>query len=50
VTLDGASRAIVNARERLGYSLNGASRLEYSGEPTIGTASKHGASHVSRRR
>jgi hypothetical protein len=50
VTLDGASRATVNARERLGYSVTGVSNLEYSGDPTIRGAEKSGKSKVSRRR
>jgi hypothetical protein len=50
VRLDGASRAAVSARERLGYSVSGVSNLEYSGAPTVGEAERSGMAKVSRRR
>jgi hypothetical protein len=50
VTLSGASRATVNARDRLGYSVSGASHLEYSGDPTVKGTERSGASSVSHAR
>jgi RNA polymerase sigma factor (sigma-70 family) len=47
VTLNGASKATVNARAELDYVLNGASRLTYHGNPTLGKSVKTGASSVS---
>jgi hypothetical protein len=48
VTLDGASKATVNAREQLSYSAHGVSHLEYAGEPRIASAKKDQLSSVSR--
>ncbi len=48
VDLSGASRATVNARSGLDYDLSGASRLDYSGQPAIGSARANGASRASR--
>jgi hypothetical protein len=50
VTLTGASRATLNVRERLGYSVSGASNLEYAGDPKVSGASRSGVSRVSRAR
>jgi len=49
VTLTGASWASVNAKAKLDYALEGASKLEYQGKPTIGKADTSGASSVSRK-
>ncbi len=49
VTLTGASNATVQAKRSLNYELHAASRLEYSGQPTIGKAERHSASSVSHR-
>jgi hypothetical protein len=46
VTAEGASHATIRVKEKLDYSVNGASHLNYYGDPTIGKSSKHGASHV----
>jgi serine/threonine-protein kinase len=50
VQLDGASHATVRIQGLLNYNLSSASRLEYLGDPTIGSAKRTGASSVSRRR
>jgi serine/threonine protein kinase len=50
VTVEGASHASVSVSEKLDYSVTGASHLDYYGDPTIGKASKHGASHVSQKK
>jgi RNA polymerase sigma factor (sigma-70 family) len=47
VSLSGASRAAVQAKDQLDYTLSGASRLEYRGKPAIGKKSISGASTVS---
>jgi hypothetical protein len=47
VTAEGASHATIRVKEKLDYSVTGASHLEYYGDPTIGKADKHGHSHVS---
>jgi RNA polymerase sigma factor (sigma-70 family) len=46
VQLSGASKAIVQAKDKLDYSLTGASKLEYHGNPTIGKKAVTGASSV----
>jgi hypothetical protein len=46
--LTGACKASVNAKTKLDYSLSGASKLQYQGNPTIGQARSTGASSVSR--
>jgi RNA polymerase sigma factor (sigma-70 family) len=48
IKLTGASKASVNAKTKLDYSLSGASKLQYQGNPTIGQARSTGASSVSR--
>jgi hypothetical protein len=47
VNLSGASRATVQAKDKLDYTLSGASRLEYRGNPTVGKKATSGASSVS---
>ncbi len=47
MTVNGSSHAAVRVTEKLDYSVNGASHLDYYGNPTIGKSSKRGASHVS---
>lgn len=47
VTLSGASSGSVNAKSRLDYDLSGASRLSYTGSPTIGKSQATGASSAS---
>jgi len=49
VSLSGASTGTVNMSGRLDADLSGASRLEYIGEPTLGTMNISGASTLSRR-
>jgi hypothetical protein len=49
VQLDGASSGVVNASDRLDYELNGASHLDYRGNPRIGNKEVQGASSVSQR-
>jgi hypothetical protein len=49
LTVEGASHATVRVKEKLDYSVNGASHLNYYGDPAIGKSSKHGASHVTRK-
>src|SRR5262245_31432337 len=49
VSLSGASTAKVNAKSKLDYSIDGASRFEYQGDPTIGKARATDASSVSRK-
>jgi serine/threonine-protein kinase len=46
VTAEGASHATVRVKEKLDYSVTGASHLDYYGDPAIGKADKHGHSHV----
>jgi RNA polymerase sigma factor (sigma-70 family) len=46
VKLDGASAATVNVKTKLDYSMSGASRLHYQGNPTIGEARSSGASSL----
>jgi serine/threonine-protein kinase len=48
VTAEGSSHATIRVKEKLDYSVNGASHLSYYGDPKIGKSSKHGASHVTR--
>jgi serine/threonine-protein kinase len=49
VSLTGASKATVNAKAKLDYSLVGASHLDYRGDPTIGKRETVGASSASRK-
>jgi hypothetical protein len=49
VSLAGASRAAVNAKAKLDYSLVGGSHLDYYGNPTIGKREAVGASSASSR-
>jgi hypothetical protein len=46
VRLSGASNGIVAVKDKLNYDLNGASRLVYHGQPTIGEKEVSGASSV----
>jgi hypothetical protein len=48
VKLAGACTASVNLKTKLDYSLSGASKLQYQGNPTIGQAHSSGASSVRR--
>lgn len=48
VELSGASKARVEAREKLDADLSGASSLRYSGDPVLGTVETSGASSVGR--
>ena len=45
--LEGASHATLRVTEKLDYTVNGASHLDYIGDPKIGKSEKHGVSHVS---
>ncbi len=49
VRLSGASQATVNLDGRLDANLSGASRLSYTGEPTLGNISTSASSTVSKR-
>lgn len=49
LSLSGASRAYINARGRLDADVSGASRVEYSGGPTIGRLQTTGGSSISAR-
>ena len=49
ITLSGASTGTVNAGGRLDANLGGASKLEYMGEPTMGTINTSGASTLSKK-
>lgn len=49
INLGGASRGTVNLDGRLDADLSGASKLEYMGEPTMGTINTSGASTLSRK-
>ena len=49
VSLGGASRGTVNLDGRLDADLSGASKLEYMGEPTMGTINTSGGSTLSRK-
>jgi len=49
VTLSGASTGTVNPEGRLDAGLSGASKLEYMGEPTMGTINTSGASKLSKK-
>ena len=49
VTLSGASTGTVNLEGRLDADLSGASKLEYMGEPTMGTINTSGASTLSKK-
>jgi len=49
VNLSGASDASINASGRLDSDLSGASKLEYIGEPTLGTMNITGASTLSKK-
>ncbi len=46
VTLSGASKASINVKSNLDYDLSGASRLSFTGSPTIGKMNTSGASSV----
>ncbi len=48
VKLTGACTATVNVKTKLDYSLSGASKLNYQGNPTIGQAHSSGASSARR--
>ncbi len=48
VTLNGASRANVNASANIDCNLNGASALRYSGSPTMGQVRVEGASSIAK--
>lgn len=48
VKLTGASNATLNVKSKLDYSLSGASRLQYQGNPTIGESHSSGASSLRR--
>ena len=43
-SISGASSAYLKVNNKLDFDLNGASRLEYSGSPTIGKMKVSGAS------
>jgi len=49
VSLGGASNGTVNLSGRLDADLSGASKLEYMGEPTMGTINTSGASTLSKK-
>ena len=49
IDASGASHAKVVAREKLDYSVSGASHLEFQGSPRIGRANSSGASSVTSR-
>ncbi len=49
VNLSGASNATVNARGRLDVTVTGASRLTYTGNPTLGTTNVSGGSSLNQR-
>jgi len=49
VNLDGASTGTVNLAGRLDADLDGASKLEYIGEPTMGTINTSGASTLNKK-
>jgi RNA polymerase sigma factor (sigma-70 family) len=46
VQLSGASRAMIRVKDKLDYSLSGACRLDYRGDPTVGERSMSGVSSV----
>jgi RNA polymerase sigma factor (sigma-70 family) len=48
VKLSGACTAVVNLKSKLDFSLSGASKLQYQGNPTIGEAHSSGASSARR--
>jgi RNA polymerase sigma factor (sigma-70 family) len=47
VDVNGASRADIEVKEHLDYTLSGASHLSYRGNPTVGKKEKSGVSSVS---
>jgi hypothetical protein len=49
VTLSGASHAEVNLNGKLNVDASGASSLQYSGQPTLGTINTSGASSVNKK-
>jgi len=49
ISLSGASTGTVNLSDRLDADLSGASKLEYIGEPTLGTMSITGASTLNKK-
>jgi len=49
VTLSGASNARINVNGRLDADLSGASSLQYSGQPTLGSITTTGASSITKR-
>jgi len=49
VSLSGASTGTVNLNGKLDADLSGASKLEYIGEPTMGTINTSGASTISQK-
>jgi len=49
VNLGGASTGTVNLHGRLDTDLSGASKLEYVGEPTMGTINISGGSTLSKK-
>jgi hypothetical protein len=49
VHMSGACSGAVNAKDKLDYSVSGASHLDYRGQPTIGENDSSGASSVSQK-
>jgi Putative auto-transporter adhesin, head GIN domain len=49
IQLDGASSGVVKASDKLDYELNGASHLDYRGNPKIGNKEVQGASSASQK-
>jgi len=49
INLSGASGVTVNASGRLDGNLSGASRLNYMGNPTLGSISASGGSTISQK-
>lgn len=49
ISLSGASRGEINCSGRLDASVSGASRLTYSGNPTLGNVNTSGASTINKR-
>ena len=49
IRFSGASTGTVNLDGRLDADLDGASKLEYIGEPTMGTVNTSGASKLSKK-
>jgi len=49
VDLSGASRAVIKVSDRMDVNLSGASRLEYSGDPKLGSLNVSGGSSINRK-